>query len=257
MNVLSLHNLSEIPHIQHAVFSRKGGCSEGPYQSLNLSLNSGDDEERVRKNRNKVSAYMNTTCLAFLKQVHGHTVWTVDREMLSRQTAELFVGAGDAMITNLPGVALMILVADCQAVLLADPVQKVIANVHVGWRGNVKEIIPRTIAAMVDGFGCNPADLRAGISPSLGPCCAEFVNYKSEIPRKYWHYKDSRHRFDLWAISRAQLLSKGLLPENVHTSGICTRCRTDAYYSYRASKVTGRFAALIQLNETHPKTGGK
>ena len=100
-------------------------------------------------------------------------------------------------------------------------------------------------------FGCDPEDLRVGISPSLGPCCAEFVNFESEIPEMYWHHKDPQHRFDLWALSREQLSLEGVLPRNIHISGICTRCRKDNYFSYRASKITGRFAAAIHL-----KTGG-
>jgi copper oxidase (laccase) domain-containing protein len=87
----------------------------------------------------------------------------------------------------------------------------------------------------------------AGIGPSLGPCCAEFINYREEIPQVYWRYKDADHNFDFWSLSREQLLHAGVPAKNIETSRICTRCRTDEFFSYRAAKTTGRFAAVIGL----------
>jgi len=248
METLKLINLSAIEGIEHHIFSRHGGYSQGDYASLNVSLGVGDDIGMVQQNRRIILGHMKTGCLAFLNQVHGTRVLTIDQRSFSDGVPEtLHAGTGDAMITNIPGVALVVLVADCQAVLMADPVKRVIANVHVGWRGSVNHILCRTITEMHSRFGCDPVDLRVGISPSLGPCCAEFVNFASEIPKMYWHHKDQQNRFDLWALSREQLLLEGVLPENIHVSGICTRCRTDNYFSYRANGITGRFAAAIQL----------
>ena len=248
METLRLSNLSAIEGVQHHIFSRHGGCSRGDYASLNLSLGVGDDDGAVQQNRRIVLEHMQTARLAFLNQVHGTQVLTLDQQLFSGGVPEiLHVGTGDAMVTNVPGVTLVVLVADCQAVLMADPVKRVIANVHVGWRGNVNHILCRTIAEMHSRFACKPEELRVGISPSLGPCCAEFVNFAREIPEMYWHHRDRRNRFDLWALSREQLLLEGVAPENIHVSGICTRCRTDKYFSYRENKITGRFGAAIQL----------
>jgi hypothetical protein len=248
METLKLINLSAIEGIEHHIFSRHGGYSQGDYASLNVSLGVGDDIGMVQQNRRIILGHMKTGCLAFLNQVHGTRVLTIDQRSFCGGVPEtLHAGTGDAMITNIPGVTLVVLVADCQAVLMADPVKRVIANVHVGWRGNVNHILCRTITEMHSRFGCDPVDLRVGISPSLGPCCAEFVNFASEIPKMYWHHKDQQNRFDLWALSREQLLLEGVLPENIHVSGICTRCRTDNYFSYRANGITGRFAAAIHL----------
>jgi hypothetical protein len=248
METLKFSNLSAIEDVQHHIFSRHGGCSRGDYASLNLSLGVGDNDGAVRQNRRIILEHMQTDCLVFLNQVHGTQIQTVDRHCFSDDIPEtLHVGTGDAMITNVPGLALVVLVADCQAVLMVDPVKRVIANVHVGWRGNVNHILCRTIMGMRSRFGCDPKDLHVGISPSLGPCCAEFINFAYEIPEMYWHHKDRRNRFDLWALSREQLLMEGVSPGNIHVSGICTRCRTDHYFSYRASKITGRFAVAIQL----------
>jgi len=138
-------------------------------------------------------------------------------------------------------------VADCQAVVLFDPVRRVVANIHSGWRGSVANIIAKTVSVMQHHFACNPADLLAGVGPSLGPCCAEFIHYEDEIPRQYWHYKNSGRHFDFWAMSRDQLCKAGVPGDNIRVAGCCTRCRTDLFFSYRAEKVTGRFAVAVGL----------
>ena len=248
METLTFPNLSAIERIQHHIFSRHGGFSQGDFASLNISQGVGDDAGVVQQNRHLLWEHLQKACLVFSNQVHGTDVLTLDQEHFSGGTPETFhAGSGDAMITNIPGVALVILVADCQAVLMVDPVNCVIANVHAGWRGNVNHIIPKTIAEMHAQFGSDPVDLMVGISPSLGPCCAEFVNYTNEIPERFWHLKDQQNRFDLWTLSREQLLSEGVSPGNIHISSICTRCRNDAYFSYRGNKITGRFAAAIKI----------
>ena len=116
----------------------------------------------------------------------------------------------DALITDLSGVGLMIQQADCQAVLLFDPVKEVIAAVHCGWRGSVQGILGRVIAVMVENYGTAPADLQAVISPSLGPCCAEFVNYRQELPAEFQQFMVRDNYFDFWQISRYQLISAGM-----------------------------------------------
>ena len=148
-------------------------------------------------------------------------------------------------ILKLAIVSLLIAVADCQAVLMYDPVKKIAANIHSGWRGSINNIIECTINSMKDRFGSLPADIVAGVGPSLGPCCAEFVNYKKEIPEKYWSFMISENHFDFWAVSNSQLCDSGVLPENIHIGGMCTKCNTDLFFSYRGNNKTGRFAAVI------------
>jgi copper oxidase (laccase) domain-containing protein len=129
--------------------------------------------------------------------------------------------------------------------MLYDPVRAVIANIHSGWRGSIADIIGRTVAVMQQRFGCRPAEIVAGIGPSLGPCCAEFVNYRKEIPATLWSYQVSPNHFDFWALSRDQLVRAGLRPGHIETGGICTRCHSDLFFSYRAAQQTGRMAAVI------------
>jgi hypothetical protein len=100
---------------------------------------------------------------------------------------------------------------------------------------------------MDERFGCDPGDLRVGVGPSLGPCCAEFINYREEIPPGLWAYRRDSARFDFWAMSRDQLVRAGVREDRIQVSGLCTKCRTDLFFSYRAERSTGRFAAVIGL----------
>ncbi|MCI5208553.1 MAG: laccase domain-containing protein, partial [Candidatus Electrothrix sp. ATG2] len=159
----------------------------------------------------------------------------------------------DALITGQKGVGLLIQQADCQAVLLHDPQRKVIGAVHNGWKGSVANIIAQTIRAMQESFGTAPADLRAVISPSLGPCCAEFVHYKKELPLPFHQWQKKENHFDFWAISRWQLQEAGVCNEHIAAVGICTMCDQDFFSFRRATKkqgqpgVTGRNGSVIAL----------
>lgn len=232
-------NLAAFSEIQHGIFTRSGGFSKGYFQSLNVSFGVGDDENAVKQNRRLISRCMNDKPLIFAEQVHGTSIAQI-RDASDAPQA-------DAMITDAPGLMLVIQVADCQAVLLYDPVRRVVANIHSGWRGSICNIIAHAVGAMTRDYGCNPRDLVAGIGPSLGPCCAEFIHYKNEIPEILWKYKDSRDHFDFWQISRDQLSDAGVPAENISSSGLCTRCRTDLFFSYRGEKITGRFGAVISI----------
>jgi len=87
----------------------------------------------------------------------------------------------------------------------------------------------------------------AAIGPSLGPCCGEFITHEQIFPNEFRQFMVRENYFDLWRISRWQLLNAGLIEENIEVAGICTRCRTDMFYSYRAEGITGRFATVAML----------
>lgn len=238
-------NLSAFPQLEHGITTRQGGVSAPPFESLNMARNVGDTDSRVAVNRQRVWSRFGGAPPVFIHQVHGNTVAVFDGAK-AKEAAPLPPEA-DAMVTDLPGHLLTILVADCQAVMLFDPVRAVIANVHSGWRGSIANIIGRTVAVMQDRFGCDPTGIHAGIGPSLGPCCAEFVNYKDEIPASLWSYQVSENHFDFWALSRDQLVRAGLSENHIEAARICTRCRRDLFFSYRASRRTGRMAAVIGM----------
>ncbi len=235
--------------IRHGIFTRNGGSSPPPFNSLNIGRGIGDDDSGVEANRRAIGRCFRGAELVYARQVHGRQVINLaDYPAMQRANphpAEPLVG--DAMVTDQPQKYLVIQVADCQAVLLYEPVRQVAANVHCGWRGSIQNIIGRTVETMVNRFECNPRNIIAGIGPSLGPCCAEFINYKAEIPQAFWNYKDFNNHFDFWSISSEQLVQAGLSAKNIESSRICTRCCADEFFSYRSEKTTGRFAAVIGL----------
>lgn len=237
-------NLAGIEEIRHGVFTRAGGRSQGPYATLNVGTGTGDRPEAVAANRSLVAECLDHLRLVFAHQVHGAGV-VVLKDGAPQKSGPGAAAVGDALVTNMPGQGLVIQTADCQSVMLYDPRRRVAANVHSGWRGSVQNIIGKTVSAMSTHFGCDPADVHAGIGPSLGPCCAEFIHYRDELPRHFWKYgKENRH-FDFWAASRDQLQDAGVPGENISCSGFCTRCRTDLFFSYRGERTTGRLAMVI------------
>jgi YfiH family protein len=240
--------LAGFPEINHGIFARAPGHSLPPFQELNVSLAVGDDVGRVERNRRLVARCMQAVQLVFVRQVHGDSVWVVGGRADGPSGADDRVGPiGDAMVTDQPGQFLVVTVADCQPILMYDPRRRVVANVHAGWRGSVANVAGRTLAVMAERFGCDPGDVQVGIGPSLGPCCAEFVNYRQEIPRELWDYRRDSVYFNFWEMSRDQLIRAGVPQDQIHISGLCTKCRTDSFFSYRAEKMTGRFPAVIGL----------
>lgn len=230
------------PGLVHGVFSRLGGVSPPPWDTLNVGLGLGDEEAHVRENRTLIKKTMAMERLVSLRQVHGDQVLVLD----ARPAEDEEFAGYDALVSNISGVGLMIQQADCQAVLLHDANKAAIGILHAGWRGSAANIIGRTISSMQETFGCQPRDLRAAISPSLGPCCAEFVHYEVELPEAFWSFQAKPAHFDFWTISRAQLLAAGVLPDRIETAGICTKCDAN-FFSYRRERQTGRFASVIGL----------
>jgi YfiH family protein len=208
-------SLADVPEVVHGFFSRQGGVSTGAYHSLNVSL-----------------------------QVHGGRAAVITSPDQARL---LDIPEVDILVTTVPGLGLLIKQADCQAVMFYDPVNRVVANVHCGWRGQVHNILVETVRLLQSRFGTRPADLYAAVGPSLGPCCAEFKNFRREFPPALWSYQVRPTYFDLWRLSRDQLSAAGLLPSRLDLAGLCTRCDADDFYSYRRDQVTGRQGAVIAL----------
>jgi YfiH family protein len=271
VSFLEFKKLANLPGIRHGIFTRNTGVSSDPFRSLNISFGVGDDDRNVRRNREIISKCLNTEDLIFADQVHGSRIIVFPKdnnkviifdsdgcggvepsEILNGQIGVSHPDSehkyvGDALVTNIRKKSLVIQVADCQSVIMYDPVQQVVANVHSGWRGSINDIIGLTIKVMKKNFGCFARDIVAGIGASLGPCCAEFVNYEKEIPKRYWKYKDDNDHFDFWSLSCDQLFQGGVLMDNVNLSRLCTKCDPDRFFSFRGEGATGRFASVIGL----------
>ena len=153
----------------HGFFTRAGGVSRGPFESLNCSVSSGDDPVALRENRARVAGAMGVAPASLLgvTQLHGTCCVTVEQPWAAGEGPR-----ADAMATRVPGLALGIVTADCAPVLLADPRRGIVAAVHAGWRGALAGILEATVEAM-RALGAEPADLRAAIGPCIGPASYE------------------------------------------------------------------------------------
>jgi len=279
MDVIHFKMFAPFKNLVHGVFTRRGGISPPPFHSLNVGLSTGDEPDHVRDNRCRIARHMGFERALYLHQVHGNDLLVLTRESqmagvpphgmppqsppeipetraacpdkFSRQkgtpSVPLTLPAADGVVTNLFGILLVIQVADCQAVILFDPVKKVLANLHSGWRGSVANIIGQGVDVMVEQFGCDPVDIRAGISPSLGPCCGEFIQYRRELPRAFFKYQKKAHHFDFWEISKDQLMERGVTRDHIEVAGLCTKCHPHRFFSYRHEKTTGRFAVAAGM----------
>lgn len=239
---LTFRILAGVPGLVHGVFTRRGGVSGPPCETLNASLGNGDLRESVLENLARIRDSLGLASLASSLQVHGDTINVVDQ---ASRAPLIAAPSGDALATRAPGIGLMIKIADCQSIFLVDPEKRVVANVHSGWRGSVQNIAAKAVAFLRDRFGCDPAGMLAAVGPSLGPCCAEFKNFRQELPPEFHAYQSRPFYFDFWAITRDQLAAAGIRSENMEFSGRCTACDTRSFFSYRAERTTGRMAAVI------------
>jgi YfiH family protein len=237
----------------HGCFTRLGGVSRPPWQSLNTGHTVGDDLDRVRENHERICQALGIRQADIVSphQVHSAAVRVVD----GSDRGEVLQGT-DALVTDVPGVYLMLRFADCVPILFYDPVRRAVGLAHAGWRGTVARIARATVQRMVEAFGCRPADIRAGIGASIGPCCYEVGDEVvgaaraafPDAPHLVEPQASGRWHFDLWAANRYQLAQAGLTC--VEASGLCTACRTDEWFSHRAEKGrTGRLGAVIGLRE--------
>jgi hypothetical protein len=235
--------LAGLSGLVHGFFTRRGGVSTGPYQSLNLSFAVGDDPERVAANRHRVQEALQLDFLAGAFQVHGRNYALVTGNFQAGDE----IPEADILLTAAAGAGLLIKQADCQAVLLYDPVHRVAANVHCGWRGQLQNVLGQAVARLQEIFGSRPLDLRAAVGPGLGPCCAEFRHFREEWPPEFWPYQVRPAYFDLWRLSRDQLAAAGLEPGRIDVAALCTRCRAEDFYSYRRDRTAGRQGAVLAL----------
>lgn len=235
-------------HCQWACYGAMGGISSGKYRQANIGLSVGDEAFAVDWNRQRIKENIQADFLVSGKQTHGINIFSLAKPL----TADVEVDDCDGFITNQANIALMIQQADCQAVLFFDPVKKVIGAVHSGWRGSVQNIIGEALTIMQDDFGSIASDMYALISPSLGPCCAEFVNHTEELPDEFKQFMVDNNHFDFWQISKKQLVDGGVLLENIQSIDVCTSC-DERFFSYRRAcrqgdGVTGRQCSLIMLD---------
>jgi len=239
--------------LNHGVFTRKGGVSPAPWASLNLGGNVGDEPAAVRHNQNLI--YQNLDLAAdnvcSVWQVHSADVIIVDGPVEGRR----WIALADGMVTSEPNTPLFMRFADCTPLLFYDPVRKVIAIAHAGWRGTVAGVGANTVRTMMQAFSCEPRDIQAGIGPSIGPQSYQVGEEVVQAVANYFgttnglvcrNPDDGTAYLDLWAANRLDLERVGV--EQIEVAGIDTATNTDEFFSHRAEKgKTGRFGAVLTL----------
>jgi YfiH family protein len=230
---LEFELLAQFPEVSHAVFLRHGGASEEPFSSLNVLHRSGDTLDAVYQNHSSIQNLLQIDRLLYAHQVHGNTIRKAD--YFEREIPQC-----DGLMTHVPGYGLMAMHADCQAALFYDPINRVVAAVHAGWRGQVQNIYNETVKGLCATYGTNPKDLFVCISPSLGPQNSEFKNYKRELPQEFWQFQIKPTYFNLWEISRYQLETCGIPSDQIQIAEMDTYENECDFFSYRRERARGR-----------------
>lgn len=236
-------------------FSRRlGGFSKGKISGFNFGFRVGDDPNDVLKNYMQLAQDLGFSAekAVCAKQTHTDNIRIVTPADRGKGIFEIDsdIQDTDGLITNERGMALIIFTADCVPLLFFDPVQKVVAASHAGWRGTAKNIGGKTIRKMAERFGCEPKNIIAAIGPSIGKCCFEVDRDTAEQFGEEYRIPKENGKFhvDLWAVNRDQMTNQGVMPENIYISEECTICNSDKYYSYRTHREhTGRQVAVIAL----------
>ncbi len=236
--------------------TRHEGVSRPPYNSLNLGLNTQDQQATVEGNRSLLARAfgINQEALVTPRQVHGSDILVINEP--NEDFSHFLSVEGDAVITNQRNVMIGVCVADCVPILLCDPKNKVIAVVHAGWKGTAAKLVSKTVAGMQAEFGSDPAVLQAAIGPCIQKCC-----YEVDEPVKAAFQKDTamwdlcaelkspgKWQLDLAAANRELLLLAGLSTDSVQVSDQCVCCRSEQFFSYRRDKEeSGRQMGFIML----------
>ena len=223
--------------------TRAGGCSAGPYASLNLGERCGDDPGAVEENRRRLEALL-PAAPVWLRQVHGTQVANADEARRNASEPE-----ADAAVSRLPGTACAVLVADCMPVLLADDAASVVGAAHAGWRGLCAGVIEATLDAMQVA----PERVLAWLGPAIGPRAYEvggevrqaFLQRDSTAASAFRAARPGHWWLDLYAVARQRLAARGI--KRVYGGEFCTRADATRFFSYRRDRVTGRMAAVIWL----------
>jgi YfiH family protein len=238
--------------VTQAVFTRRGGVSPAPWQSLNLGGSVGDDPARVAENRLRVFNALGR------KPKSIHDVWLIHSTDIIYADESRPLDApsprADIIFTDNPDVSLFMRFGDCVPILFHDPVKKVIGIAHAGWMGTLRGVVGAAVKGMQEHYGCRPKNIAAGIGPSIGvdhyEVGAEVISqFREQYPQDAEQIllgKNGSTHLDLWAANELQLNRAGV--DQVQVSGVCTACHLDDWFSHRAEKgKTGRFGALMAL----------
>jgi polyphenol oxidase len=290
VDILRAPSLTKLRWLVHGFSTRVGGVSKiYGGNALNLGFTPHDTKSAVERNRREFMAALTATSerqksrpsptpqpsLVTVRQIHSDLIHRITE--LPKNNAPL---AGDGMVTNIPGILLGVLTADCLPVIVVDARRHAVGVFHAGWRGTAKRIVEKGVGEMHRWFDSQPADLKATIGPGIRGCCYEVgtevrstfeaqfsygadlfreTKDRNEIHEKYpllfltsrapGHSELPKKIFlDLAEANRRQLIAAGVSPKNISDLGLCTLCRQDLFFSHRGeSGVTGRMMAAVGI----------
>ena len=243
--------------VPHCFTTRLGGVSCGALSSMNLAIKLDETDENVTRNFEILGSALGFGIedLVLTRQTHSDIVRVVSRSdcngCFHRDYPEC-----DALVTNDPGVTLTVFTADCTPLLFHDPVTGAVGAAHAGWRGTVSAIGPKTVAAMIENFGCKAEDIHAAIGPNIGFCHFEtdadvpdalLAAFGEEI-LPFIRQSGGKYFVDLKEINALILRRCGV--RHIEISEDCTMCQPDRFWSHRVTRgIRGSQGALILCKE--------
>ena len=253
---LTFPSLAGLPVAAH-VATRHGGVSPEPWRSLNFSILRGDERERVLENRRRLAAALGLEAGDFVhcRQVHGTGIAKVDWG----NAGEVQEGS-DGLITDAVGLPLSLVFADCTPIVIYDPAHHALGVVHAGWRGTVNGAATALLWALQAAYDSDPAQVRVGIGPSIGPASYEvgaevvaLATARLPHPNALFTYPNGAERsphFDLWQANTQLLVETGVPLAHIEVSGIDTAQHTADFFSHRAEHGRcGLFSMVAWLEE--------
>lgn len=247
----------------HGFSTRLGGVSKAHLASMNLSFSRGDERDNVLENHRRFAAALgyDEKKLVFSDQVHLTNIYKVTEKDCGKGIIrESDIRQTDGLVTNEPGIPIITFYADCVPLFFYDPVKKVIAMAHSGWRGTVKRIGAKMVSYMREEYGSEPSDIVCAVAPSICQNCYEVSEdvaeqFLSVFGNAYGNellYKkeNGRYQLNLHKACEVTLIEAGILPEHLDITNLCTCCNPDFFFSHRASNGRrGNLAGVMMLKE--------
>lgn len=257
--------------VPHAFSTRLGGVSQGYLSTMNLSFHRGDDPEAVLENHRRLAKAVgyDVNRLVLSDQIHETHIYQVTEADCGKGVfRESDILGVDGLVTDHAGIPLMIFAADCVPLFFYDPIRRVVALAHSGWRGTAARMGSAMLNVMEREYGSRPADVYCTVGPSICGNCYTVGEEVAEIFRtefrrgsewKNFLYPvgNGTYRLDLWEANRYILLEAGAAKEHVEVTDVCTCCNPELLYSHRASHgMRGNLGAVICLpDERHCNKG--
>ena len=244
--------------VPHAFTTRLGGVSKGYLDSLNIGMHRGDDPENVAENYRRLcdAIGFSPDKMVLAHQTHSDIVRVVTKKDCLGSLSHRDYPECDALVTNTPGVALVVFTADCTPVLFHDPITGAVGAAHAGWRGTAKGNAAKTVDTMVTAFGCKRENIRAAIGPNIAKCCFET---DADVPNamldafgpeanEYIRQKGEKYFVDLKGLNVLWLARSGVTDIAISTE--CTCCAPHKFWSHRATGgMRGSQGAIILCKE--------